>query len=94
MRQHVAFFDKQGWEAVHLLSCPGDLRECGVTIACRELTGPPYGNTGWYEVGTKPSKTGPILVLIQKTVPSAAAGMSKRTGYSYRRSHVLPKGAE
>lgn len=98
MRPHIARFDRQGWEAIHLLSCPGDLRECSVTIACRELTDPPHGRTGSFEVTTKASKSGPTLLLGNEVTPdtvfSGGLALSKITGYSYKHSHILPKGAE
>lgn len=94
MRPHIGQFDQQGWEIIHVLACPGDLRECIVTQACRELTGPPHGKLGRFEVFPKVTKSGPVLVIGDAVGPEVGLDFSKRTGYSYKRAHLLPKGAE
>jgi hypothetical protein len=94
MREHIGEFNAMGWEIVHVLACPGNLLECEVTMAARELTGPPGGMTGRFEVTTVSTKGGPKITLGKTVGPEAGAGFSKRTGYSYRRSTMLPKGAE
>jgi hypothetical protein len=97
IRPHIGVFTDVGWEIIHILSCPGDLRECPVTLAAREITvdedGFPIGvKYGRWEVDTVTNKSGIHLVLGSKVGPEAGLGFSRRTGYSYKQSNILPRG--
>jgi len=77
--RHIVEFTRTGWELNHTLACPGNLLDCPLTEACRDLAGPPRIGRFWAGISRKKPET----IILGEECPAVIHGTSRITRWHF-----------